>query len=95
MSLLESLYLIGLAGVFVLVPSGPGYAGTLDAALLFGAGAIGASPELSLSFLLVARFVVFVPITIAGLALMVTTYGWDSFGLRGNGEHTPTPAPSA
>ena len=92
MSLLESLYLIGLAGVFVLVPSGPGYAGTLDAALLFGAGAIGASPELSLSFLLIARFVVFIPITIAGLILMVTTYGWDSFGLREEVEHTPTPA---
>ncbi len=92
MSALESLYLIGLAGVFVLIPSGPGYAGTLDAALLFGAGAIGASPELALSFLLVARFVDFVPITIAGLILMLTTYGWDSFGLREDAERTPTPA---
>jgi len=95
MSVLESLYLIGLAGVFVLVPSGPGYAGTLDAALLFGAGAIGASPELALSFLLIARFVVFVPITIAGLILMVTTYGWDSFGLRDEADATPSPATPA
>ncbi len=91
-SALESLYLIGLAGVFVLIPSGPGYAGTLDAALLFGAGALGASPELALSFLLMARFVDFVPITITGLILMLTTYGWDSFGLRERAEPTPTPA---
>jgi uncharacterized membrane protein YbhN (UPF0104 family) len=88
---LESLYMIGLAGIFVLIPSGPGYAGTLDAALLFGAGAIGASSSLALSFLLITRFVVFVPITIVGLILMVTTYGWDSFGLRGSGEPDPPP----
>jgi uncharacterized membrane protein YbhN (UPF0104 family) len=80
--LLEALYLIGLVGVFLLIPSGPGYAGTFDAAMLFGAGALGASPELAISFLLIARFVDFIPITIAGLVLMLTTYGWDSFGLR-------------
>jgi uncharacterized membrane protein YbhN (UPF0104 family) len=89
---LESLYIIGLAGIFVLIPSGPGYAGTLDAALLFGARAIGASSSLALSFLLIARFVVFVPITVAGLILMVTTYGWDSFGLRKSGEPESPPA---
>jgi uncharacterized membrane protein YbhN (UPF0104 family) len=89
---LESLYMIGLAGIFVLIPSGPGYAGTLDAALLFGARAIGASSSLALSFLLITRFVVFVPITLLGLVLMLTTYGWDSFGLRGTGEPDPEPA---
>jgi uncharacterized membrane protein YbhN (UPF0104 family) len=91
-SALESLYMIGLAGIFVLIPSGPGYAGTLDAALLFGARAIGASSSLALSFLLITRFVVFVPITILGLILMVTTYGWDNFGLRGSGEPGPEPS---
>ena len=91
---LESLYLIGLAGIFVLIPSGPGYAGTLDAALLFGARAIGASSSLALSFLLIARFVVFVPITLLGLLLMLTTYGWDSFGLRGAGEPEAAGSPS-
>jgi glycosyltransferase 2 family protein len=89
---LESLYLIGLAGIFVLIPSGPGYAGTLDAALLFGARAIGASSSIALSFLLITRFVVFVPITLLGLLLMVTTYGWDSFGLRGDADRGPDSA---
>jgi uncharacterized membrane protein YbhN (UPF0104 family) len=95
MTALESLYVIGLAGVFVLIPSGPGYAGTLDAALLFGARAIGASSSLALSFLLITRFVVFVPITLLGLILMLTTYGWDSFGLRNRDEGEPASAGAA
>ena len=50
------------------MPSGPGYAGTLDAAVIFGVerdrrqrrgGAV--------SYLLLLRFVLFVPITLAGL----------------------------
>lgn len=76
MTPLEGLYLVGLAGVFLLVPSGPGYAGTFDAAMLFGAAAIGASGQLSVSFLLAARFVDFVPITIVGLGMVVARYGW-------------------
>lgn len=74
MTFLEGLYLIGLGGIFVLIPSGPGYAGTFDAAMLFGAKAIGASGGLALSFLLVARFVNFIPITVVGLVMMLLRY---------------------
>lgn len=74
MTALEGLYLVGLGGIFLLIPSGPGYAGTFDAAILFGAAAVGASSQLALSFLLMARLMIFIPITIVGAILMATRY---------------------
>lgn len=71
----EALYLVALCSVFVLIPSGPGYAGTLDAAVLFGVKAIGGSGAEALSYLLLLRFVLLVPITLAGLIALVTRYG--------------------
>lgn len=79
MSPVEALYIVALASVFVLIPSGPGYLGTLDAAILFGAEAIGATGSEAVSFLLMVRFVLLVPVTVAGLALLLARYG----GLRG------------
>ena len=75
MSLLEACYLISLASIFILVPAGPGYAGTLDAAVIFGAKAIGGSGSVALSYLLLLRFVLLVPITLLGLAALVGRYG--------------------
>ena len=75
MSLIQSLYLIAVAGVFLLIPSGPGYAGTLDAAVLFGVRAIGGTGSEAVSYLLMLRFVLLVPITAAGLAALVMRYG--------------------
>lgn len=75
MSALEALYVIALASVFVLIPSGPGYAGTLDAAVLFGVGAIGASNAEAVSYLITLRCVLMVPITVAGLVTLVARYG--------------------
>jgi glycosyltransferase 2 family protein len=74
MSLAEAGYVIAVAGVFLLIPSGPGYVGTLDAGLLFGLDAIGASGSEALSYLLTARFVVFVPVTVAGLGIFLWRY---------------------
>lgn len=73
-SVIEALYLLGLAGVFALIPSGPGFAGTFDAAVLFGAAAIGASNQLALSFLITLRIAFFGPITLAGVAIFVARY---------------------
>ncbi|MGI8727172.1 MAG: lysylphosphatidylglycerol synthase transmembrane domain-containing protein [Solirubrobacterales bacterium] len=70
----EALYLLGLAGVFVLIPSGPGFAGTFYAAVLFGAAALGASNQLALSFLITLRLAVFVPITVVGLGAFLLRY---------------------
>ena len=75
----EALYLVALASVFVLVPSGPGYVGTLDAAVVFGVKAIGGTGAEAVSFLLLLRFVLLVPITLAGLAVLLLRYGgWQA-----------------
>ena len=75
LALLEVGYLMGLASVFALVPSGPGYVGTFDAAIAFGVRAIGHTGAQALSYLLLLRFVVTVPITLIGLVVLVARYG--------------------
>jgi uncharacterized membrane protein YbhN (UPF0104 family) len=67
-------YLMGLATIFVLVPSGPGYVGTFDAAIVFGLHALGHT-ESALSYLLLLRFVIAVPITLVGLAALAGRFG--------------------
>jgi uncharacterized membrane protein YbhN (UPF0104 family) len=79
---LEALYLVALASVFVLIPAGPGYAGTLDAAIIFGVKAVGGSGAEAVSYLITLRFVLLIPITLAGLSLVLTRYGGFS-RLRG------------
>jgi uncharacterized protein (TIRG00374 family) len=77
----EACYLLALASMFALVPSGPGYAGTMDAAIIFGTRVLGRAASAAVAYLLLLRFVLFVPITAAGLLLLVTRYGgWG--GLR-------------
>ena len=76
---LESLYLVALASMFALIPSGPGYAGTQDAAAVIGVKAIGGSSAQAVAYVILVRFVLLVPITMAGLAALVLRYG----GIRG------------
>jgi uncharacterized membrane protein YbhN (UPF0104 family) len=75
MDLLQGLYLVALASVFSLIPSGPAYAGTQDTAAVVGIKAIGGSGSLAVSYLLILRFVLQVPITIAGFLLLAARYG--------------------
>jgi uncharacterized membrane protein YbhN (UPF0104 family) len=75
MTPLEGLYMVALVSVFILIPSGPGYLGTFDAAVLFGVDAIGGSGGQGISYLLMLRFILLVPVTIAGLILLVLRYG--------------------
>jgi uncharacterized membrane protein YbhN (UPF0104 family) len=77
-SYLEGLYLVALASVFALIPSGPGYAGTQDAATVIGIKAIGGTGATAVSYLVMLRFALLVPITAVGFLLLVTRYG----GLR-------------
>ena len=74
LGVLDVGYLMGLATIFVLVPSGPGYVGTFDAAIVFGLHALGHT-ESALSFLLLLRFVIAVPITLIGLAASAGRFG--------------------
>ena len=41
MTPIEGLYMVALASVFSMIPSGPGYAGTQDAAVAIGIKALG------------------------------------------------------
>jgi uncharacterized membrane protein YbhN (UPF0104 family) len=81
----EACYLLALASMFAMVPSGPGYAGTMDAAIIFGARVLDRAPSAALSYLLLLRFVLFVPLTFVGLVLLVVRYGgWERLrALRG------------
>jgi uncharacterized membrane protein YbhN (UPF0104 family) len=73
-SVLEAMYLLALASLFVFIPAGPGNVGTLDAAVLVGARAIGRSSSAALSFLILLRLVLIVPITAVGLGFLVVRY---------------------
>jgi len=72
---IEGMYLVALASVFSLIPSGPAYAGTQDTAVIVGIKALGGTGSTALAYILMLRFVVVVPITLLGLILMVTRYG--------------------
>lgn len=75
MNPIEGCYIVALASVFALIPSGPGYAGTQDAAAITGILAIGGTHRQALTYLILVRFVIAVPITVAGLVLMAVRYG--------------------
>jgi uncharacterized membrane protein YbhN (UPF0104 family) len=82
MTLLEALYLVALASIFSMIPSGPAYAGTQDTAAVVGIKAIGGTGSLAVSYLIILRFVLQVPITLVGFVLLATRYGGVS-KLRG------------
>jgi glycosyltransferase 2 family protein len=75
MNPLEALYVVGLASVFALVPSGPAYVGTQDAAVVIAVKALGGSNSLAVSYILMLRFVIVVPITVVGFVLLAARYG--------------------
>jgi uncharacterized membrane protein YbhN (UPF0104 family) len=78
-SAMGSLYLVALTNLFAMLPAAPGYVGTFDAAVIFGVKAIGGTEHLALSYLLLLRFMLFVPITVVGLVVLVVRYGgWSA-----------------
>jgi hypothetical protein len=82
-SLEAAIYVMAFANIAGLLPAGPGYIGTYDAAVLLAARAFSIVGGSAVSFLLLLRFALFVPITIVGLLLQVTRYsGWHRIGLR-------------
>jgi uncharacterized membrane protein YbhN (UPF0104 family) len=93
LSLLDGLYVMALANIAALVPAAPGYVGTYDAAVLLGVSLVtSAGHPAALAYVVLVRFVLFVPITVAGLVALVARYG-------GRREvttlmHAPRPAPA-
>ena len=91
----EGVFLVVFSSFFALIPAAPGYAGTYDAALLFGLHALDIRAGSAVSFAILARFVLFGPITVAGLVLLLTRYGgvqraWCA--LRERGDEAAEPA---
>ena len=79
---LEALYVVALTNLFALVPAAPGYVGTFDAAVVFAVDSLGAGGSQALAYLVLLRFVLFVPITLVGLAFLVARYGgWSRLRL--------------
>jgi glycosyltransferase 2 family protein len=72
---MDGLYLLALTNLFAMIPAAPGYVGTFDAAVIFGFKAIGYTGSAAVSYLILLRFLLFVPITLVGLVILVTRYG--------------------
>jgi len=70
-----AVFIMVVANFVALIPAGPGYVGTFDAAVLFAAKSLGESRSVALPFLLLLRFVLFIPITVTGLLILVARYG--------------------
>jgi uncharacterized membrane protein YbhN (UPF0104 family) len=76
LTLLDGLYVMALANIAALVPAAPGYVGTYDAAVLLGVSLVtSAGHPAALAYVVLVRFVLFVPITVAGLVTLVARYG--------------------
>ena len=80
----EGCFLLVLTAFFSLIPAAPGYVGTFDAAVVFGLHSLDVMGGQALAYALLVRFVLFVPITVAGLILLVVRYGGIR-QLRGRG----------
>jgi uncharacterized membrane protein YbhN (UPF0104 family) len=75
MTPIEGLYIVALSSIFAMIPSGPAYAGTQDAAAIIGIKALGGTGAQAVAYVVMLRFVIVVPITVVGLALLITRYG--------------------
>ena len=70
-----AFYLVALTNFVAALPAAPGSIGTFDAAVAFGAKALGGHGAVVVSYLLLLRFILYVPITVVGLAVLVVRYG--------------------
>jgi glycosyltransferase 2 family protein len=75
MSGMGALYIVAFTNLVAMLPAGPGYLGTFDAAVVVGVKAIGGTGSQAVSYLLLLRFILFLPITVVGLIVLVTRYG--------------------
>jgi glycosyltransferase 2 family protein len=75
LSIGEAALVVALASLATLIPAAPGYVGTFDAAILFALRPMGVRGGDALALVLLYRFVIFVPITIAGVGFVLTRYG--------------------
>ncbi|MET0972612.1 MAG: lysylphosphatidylglycerol synthase transmembrane domain-containing protein [Thermoleophilaceae bacterium] len=74
-SMTGALYLVALTNFVAALPAAPGSIGTFDAAVAWGAKRLGASGSAAVSYLIMLRFVLYVPITVVGFIILVAGYG--------------------
>jgi uncharacterized membrane protein YbhN (UPF0104 family) len=74
LDLVAAVAVVVLASLAAAIPAAPGYVGTFDAGLLLGLSAAGVEGGVAVSLLLLARFMFFVPVTLAGLATLLVGY---------------------
>ena len=70
-----ALYLVALTNFVAALPAAPGSLGTFDAAVAWGSHRLGATGSVAVSYVILIRFVLYVPITIVGLIVLVARYG--------------------
>ncbi|MEA2405408.1 MAG: glycosyltransferase 2 family protein [Thermoleophilaceae bacterium] len=71
-----ALTIVGVANLFTLIPAAPGYVGSFDFAVLFSLKAVAKTAGAhGLSYVVLLRFVLFVPISVVGLIVLVVRYG--------------------
>jgi glycosyltransferase 2 family protein len=76
LGLRDGLAVVAFTNAAALIPAAPGYIGTYDAAVIFAVDAVSSAAKASvLSYLLLLRFVLFIPITVVGFGLLVVRYG--------------------
>lgn len=76
LGLQDGLAVVAFTNAASLIPAAPGYIGTYDAAVIFAVNAVtNASRTAVISYLVLLRFVLFVPITIVGFVVLVVRYG--------------------
>jgi glycosyltransferase 2 family protein len=74
-SISGALYLVALTNFVAALPAAPGSIGTFDAAVAWGTHRLGIAGSVAVSYVILIRFVLYVPITIVGLVVLVTRYG--------------------
>ncbi len=71
----SALYVLATAAMFTMIPSGPGFAGTMDAAIAFTLHVLNQPRALVGTYIFTVRFLIFIPITIVGGILLIARYG--------------------
>ena len=71
----SAAYVLSTAAMFTLIPSGPGFVGTMDAALAFTLRVLEEPKNAVFPYIVTVRFIVFIPITVIGGVLLAFRYG--------------------
>lgn len=82
LALVDAGLIVVLASLAAAIPAAPGYAGTFDAGMVLGLEAAGITGGAGVGILLLARAVMFVPVTLVGLGVLVARYGGFAAGRR-------------